>query len=350
MKSIKNLRNNSNEVFGKTFKRYSKKEIIEFIKPFKTRFKKNNLNPKKIFKGKSALDYGCGNGRGALFMALNGAKNLHGMDISKINSLKTKKTLRQFNFKIKTTQSPAEKSPFKDDSFDFVWCNGVIMHTHTPSKVISEIFRILKPGGQSWIYVYGSDGIWWNIIYTLRKNLRKYKESTIINYLKKLGYKNRFIAEYLDDWKVMNLRTYKAKIFENSLRELGACKIRRLKRGVSYDTSEKLFITNNKIQFGEGDLRYLVSKSVEENLSKKKTLKFTKKLNFNHHTNHKKFTKYTEVINSIIKICKKSTEKKIYVSAKIQFMLRKLLNQKQFDEQKFYKFVEYLKSDKFLSK
>ena len=49
MKSIKNLRNNSNEVFGKTFKRYSKKEIIEFIKPFKTRFKKNNLNPKKIF-------------------------------------------------------------------------------------------------------------------------------------------------------------------------------------------------------------------------------------------------------------------------------------------------------------
>ena len=27
------------------------------------------------------------------------------------------------------------------------------MHTHTPSKVISEIFRVLKPGGQSWIYV-----------------------------------------------------------------------------------------------------------------------------------------------------------------------------------------------------
>ena len=40
MKSIKNLRKNSDEVFGKTFKRYSKKEIIEFIHPFKIRFKK----------------------------------------------------------------------------------------------------------------------------------------------------------------------------------------------------------------------------------------------------------------------------------------------------------------------
>ena len=36
-------------------------------------------------------------------------------------------------------------------------------------EVISEIFRVLKPGGQSWIYVYGSDGIWWNVIYKLRK-------------------------------------------------------------------------------------------------------------------------------------------------------------------------------------
>ena len=81
------------------------------------------------------LDYGCGNGRGALFMAINGAKNLYAMDISKINTNKTKKTLRQFNYKIKTYQSPAEKSPFADNSFDFVWCNGVIMHTHTPSKL-----------------------------------------------------------------------------------------------------------------------------------------------------------------------------------------------------------------------
>ena len=52
MKSIKNLRKNSDEVFGKTFKRYSKKEIIEFIHPFKIRFKKNRLAPRQHLREK----------------------------------------------------------------------------------------------------------------------------------------------------------------------------------------------------------------------------------------------------------------------------------------------------------
>ena len=244
----------------------------------------------------------------------------------------------------------ANNLPYEDDTFDVVYSFGVLHHTPDTNSCISEAFRVLKPGGQSWIYVYGSDGIWWNIIYKLRKNLKKYKESMIINCLKNLGYQNRFIAEYLDDWKVMNLRTYKAKIFENSLRELGGNKIKKLRRGVKYDTSEKLFNTGNKILFGEGDLRYLVSKSSEKKSAKKRSLKFTKKLNRNHHKDHNKFIKYSKMINSIIGNCKNSAKKKIYVSAKIQFMLRKLLDQNMFNEKKFYKFMESLKSDKFLSK
>ena len=63
---------------------------------------------------------------------------------------------------------------------------------------------------------------------------------------KKFGYQNRFIAEYLDDWKVMNLRTYKAKIFENSMKELGkAIKYTNLV-GVKYDTSENFLIQEIK--------------------------------------------------------------------------------------------------------
>ena len=67
----------------------------------------------------------------------------------------------------------------------------------------------------------------------IRKHLKKYKESKIIKCLEDLGYENRYIAEFLDDWKVLNLRTYKANIFENSLRHLGAKKIQRCMRGVT---------------------------------------------------------------------------------------------------------------------
>ena len=350
MDIYKKIKKNSDEVFGKTFKRYTKKEIVEFIKPFRIRFKKNKINPKKLFHGKTVIDYGCGNGRGSLFMALNGAKHLYAVDISKINTIKTKNTLKKFNFKIKTFESPAERAPFKSNSFDFVWCNGVIMHTHKPSKVISEIFRILRPGGSSWIYVYGSDGIWWNIIYEIRKHLKKYKESKIIKCLEDLGYENRYIAEFLDDWKVLNLRTYKANIFENSLRHLGAKKIQRCMRGVSYDTSEKVFNTKNRTMFGEGDLRYVITKNTKKNSIKKNFSKFTKKLNSNHHTNHKKFKKYLSTLKQIYLVCKNSAVKKIYISAKIQLFLRKNLNQRIFNEKKFFKLIKKLQNDKFLSK
>ena len=87
--------------------------------------------------------------------------------------------------------------------------------------------------------------------------------------------------------------------------------------------------------FGEGDLRYLVSKSLKTKFLKKKSLKFTNMLNSNHHKNHIKFNKYSKTIDLIIRICKNSANKKIYISAKIQFMLRKLLDKHTFNEKNF---------------
>jgi len=41
----------------------------------------------------------------------------------------------------------AHRIPFKDETFDTVWCEAVLEHTGDPSKVISEIYRVLKKGG-----------------------------------------------------------------------------------------------------------------------------------------------------------------------------------------------------------
>lgn len=44
--------------------------------------------------------------------------------------------------------------PFRDSSFDFVVCSGVIHHTPDPEKAINEIYRVLKPGGLAYISIY----------------------------------------------------------------------------------------------------------------------------------------------------------------------------------------------------
>lgn len=37
--------------------------------------------------------------------------------------------------------------PFQDNSFDVVFCNHVLEHIEDDSKAMSELFRVMKPGG-----------------------------------------------------------------------------------------------------------------------------------------------------------------------------------------------------------
>ena len=37
--------------------------------------------------------------------------------------------------------------PFEDELFDFVLCNHVLEHIEDDAKAMSELFRVLKPGG-----------------------------------------------------------------------------------------------------------------------------------------------------------------------------------------------------------
>ncbi len=37
--------------------------------------------------------------------------------------------------------------PFKDNTFDAVISEAVLEHVHSPTRVVSEIYRVLKPGG-----------------------------------------------------------------------------------------------------------------------------------------------------------------------------------------------------------
>ena len=51
-------------------------------------------------------------------------------------------------------QGDSEFLPFSDNYFDIVYSNGVLHHTNDTEKAIDEVFRVLKPGGQSVIMLY----------------------------------------------------------------------------------------------------------------------------------------------------------------------------------------------------
>ncbi len=258
-----NLEAEHDTVFGKTFALYDRPEMEEFVGFFRQRFAANKLDARAIFEGRACLDAGCGNGRGSIFMMSNGAKSVDYADISATNIESTGRNLKSFGFdSVKGHLTSLEKLPFADATFDFVWCNGVIMHAHNPDKCLRELARVLKPGGQMWLYVYGSGGVYWYAVRRFRNIVREIAAARCIAGLRLLGYTPRFVAEYLDDWKVPYLRTYTDADFGTRLADLGFARIAPLPHGVSYDTSERRTrFPEDAHWLGEGDLRYLVKKT-----------------------------------------------------------------------------------------
>ncbi len=94
----------------------------------------NNELTKFCNKGR-ILDNGCGSG-----ILLKELKNAYGCDIS-FDMLKAAKMKNLVN-------ADSEKLPFKDKSFDAVFCRGSLHHFHSYEKGLKEIKRVLKKNGK----------------------------------------------------------------------------------------------------------------------------------------------------------------------------------------------------------
>jgi len=260
-----NLEHQHNDVYGRSFALYDRKNLSEFVDFLNARFVANKIDPGETFGGMRCLDAGCGNGRGALFMAANGAASIDCIDISAVNVASTTTNLTSHGFSSTGVRHGSlEKLPYPDRTFDVVWCNGVIMHTANPDACLRELARVLKVGGRCWIYVYGADGLGWYWVSRARSVMRDFGAERCLNVMKLMRLETRYVAEYVDDWTVPYLRTYTAEEFSRRLDELGFSNAEPLKFGVTYDTSNRRSLyPDDSVWMGDGDLRFLATKTSE---------------------------------------------------------------------------------------
>lgn len=104
---------------------------------------KNILNLLKFNKKAKFLDLVCGDGKFTLELAKHiGTKEIFGVEIADkgIKSAK-KKGVKVGKFNLNN------KFNFNNNFFDVIHANRVIEHLYKSDNFISEIFRILKPGG-----------------------------------------------------------------------------------------------------------------------------------------------------------------------------------------------------------
>ena len=104
-----------------------------------------------INQGENVLDIGCGSGVDVIVAAMmTGPEGkVVGMDFSPEMLQRAKKNLSRTELKnVFFEKAPADNLPFADQDFDVVISNGAFNLVADKSKALSEVFRVLKPGGR----------------------------------------------------------------------------------------------------------------------------------------------------------------------------------------------------------
>lgn len=105
------------------------------------------------YKDKNILEIGVGLGADHQMFAVAGAK-LTGIDLTERAIQFTQKRFSLFGLTSDLKVADAENLPFSDNSFDLVYSWGVLHHSPDTRKAISEVYRVLKPGGTAKIMIY----------------------------------------------------------------------------------------------------------------------------------------------------------------------------------------------------
>lgn len=111
------------------------------------------LVPFAATKGKRVLEIGCGNGADGVMFACSGA-SYTGVDLTTAATEATRRHFEVLGLKGSFQLENAERLSFPDESFDFVYSHGVLHHTPNPARAFSEVYRVLKPGGQAVVMLY----------------------------------------------------------------------------------------------------------------------------------------------------------------------------------------------------
>src|SRR5690349_4903686 len=146
------------------------------------RYDKLNYLPRLVnfssYKGKNVLEVGCGAGIDLVHFAGGGAR-VTGIDLSKTAIDLVCKNVELSGQKADLRVMNGESMQFPDNVFDVVYAHGVLQYTADPAKMIAEIHRVLKPGGEAILMVYNKYS-WLNLMRQLTRVPLEHEDAPVL--------------------------------------------------------------------------------------------------------------------------------------------------------------------------
>ena len=127
------------------------------------------------------LDLGCGIGFWLIEFWERGFHDLTGADLSPRSLEMARRRCAAYEAKPTLQVENAENLTFSDAAFDHVNCQGVIHHTPNTEKAVSEIARVLSPGGTASLSVYYRNVLLrsWPLIHPVGRMLSRFNKGLI---------------------------------------------------------------------------------------------------------------------------------------------------------------------------
>ena len=99
------------------------------------------------------LEIGVGSGSHAQLLSPH-CRTYTGIDLTDYAVTSTRTRLALFVLPGRVERIDAERMPFANEMFDYIWTWGVIHHSANTDQVLREMHRVLRPGGRATVMVY----------------------------------------------------------------------------------------------------------------------------------------------------------------------------------------------------
>jgi len=133
---------------------------------------------------------------------------------------------------VKFIKANAYSLPFEDNTFDLVLSVTMLEFIHEPEKVLSEVYRVLKPGGEAVIGTMNGKSMWFIFkrmkslfVETAYRYARFYTPKELENLMKNAGFKeteSRGIIYLPSFFPFVNISERLDEKFSDKLKNLGA--------------------------------------------------------------------------------------------------------------------------------
>lgn len=130
------------------------------------------------YKGKTFLEVGCGAGIDLVRFARAGAI-VTGIDLAPVSIELAEKNFANNGLEADLRVMNGEATTFDDNSFDVVYAHGVLQYTADADKMMRELHRVVKPGGEVIVMVYNRIS-WLNAMSALMKVGLEHEDAPVL--------------------------------------------------------------------------------------------------------------------------------------------------------------------------